>query len=81
LFSAQSATVQAEVESSDARLVQYTSLTWGFGVFFSLSPDGLAGHLRFNSSNLVTVWAGFFDKGYGELLQNDAFPECCIGNA
>ncbi|MGB3313531.1 MAG: ABC transporter permease subunit, partial [Albidovulum sp.] len=27
----------------------------------------------FNESKLVTVWAGFSTKWYGELLQNDAF--------
>ncbi|WP_323783760.1 ABC transporter permease [Thalassovita sp.] len=48
-----------------------TSLTFGF-VFLYL-PMLLLVIYSFNSSKLVTVWAGFSTKWYGELLQNEAF--------
>ncbi|MDI3336234.1 ABC transporter permease subunit [Defluviimonas aestuarii] len=48
-----------------------TSLTLGF-VFLYL-PMIILVIFSFNSSKLVTVWAGFSTKWYGELLQNDAF--------
>lgn len=48
-----------------------TSLTLGF-VFLYL-PMLILIIYSFNASRLVTVWAGFSTKWYGELLQNDAF--------
>ncbi len=48
-----------------------TSLTLGF-VFLYL-PMIILVIYSFNESRLVTVWAGFSTKWYGELLQNDAF--------
>ncbi len=48
-----------------------TSLTLGF-VFLYL-PMIILIIFSFNESKLVTVWAGFSTKWYGELLQNDAF--------
>jgi putrescine transport system permease protein len=50
-----------------------TSLTLGF-VFLYL-PMVILVIYSFNASKLVTVWAGFSTKWYGELLQNDAFLE------
>ena len=47
------------------------SLTLGF-VFLYL-PMLILVIYSFNASKLVTVWAGFSTKWYGELLSNDAF--------
>ena len=48
-----------------------TSLTLGFA--FLYLPMVILVIYSFNSSKLVTVWAGFSTKWYGELLQNEAF--------
>ncbi|MBD3677084.1 MAG: ABC transporter permease subunit [Rhodobacteraceae bacterium] len=48
-----------------------TSLTLGFA--FLYLPILLLVIYSFNSSKLVTVWAGFSTKWYGELFQNEAF--------
>jgi len=48
-----------------------TSLTLGFA--FLYFPMGILVIYSFNESKLVTVWAGFSTKWYGELLQNEAF--------
>ncbi len=48
-----------------------TALTFGFA--FLYLPMVLLIAYSFNSSKLVTVWAGFSTKWYGELLHNVAF--------
>lgn len=48
-----------------------TSLTLGFA--FLYIPMVILIIYSFNASKLVTVWAGFSTRWYGELLQNDAF--------
>ncbi|MBN7784366.1 ABC transporter permease subunit [Ponticoccus gilvus] len=48
-----------------------TSLTLGFA--FLYLPMVLLVVYSFNSSRLVTVWAGFSTKWYGELLRNEEF--------
>ena len=48
-----------------------TSLTLGFA--FLYLPMIILVIYSFNASKLVTVWAGFSTKWYGELLSNDAF--------
>ena len=48
-----------------------TSLTLGFA--FLYLPMVILIVYSFNASKLVTVWAGFSTKWYGELLQNEAF--------
>jgi len=48
-----------------------TSLTLGFA--FLYLPMLILIIFSFNESRLVTVWAGFSTKWYGELLQNQAF--------
>ncbi|MGD9294661.1 MAG: putrescine ABC transporter permease PotI, partial [Roseobacter sp.] len=50
-----------------------TSLTFGFA--FLYLPMLILVIFSFNESKLVTVWAGFSAKWYGELLRNDAFLE------
>jgi putrescine transport system permease protein len=48
-----------------------TALTFGFA--FLYLPMLLLIAYSFNSSKLVTVWAGFSTKWYGELMHNQAF--------
>ncbi|WP_298497656.1 ABC transporter permease [uncultured Maritimibacter sp.] len=48
-----------------------TSLTLGFA--FLYLPMVILVVYSFNESRLVTVWAGFSTKWYGELLRNEAF--------
>ena len=48
-----------------------TSLTLGFA--FLYLPMIILIVYSFNESKLVTVWAGFSTKWYGELMRNDAF--------
>lgn len=48
-----------------------TALTLGFA--FLYLPMILLVIYSFNSSKLVTVWAGFSTKWYGELLRDEAF--------
>jgi putrescine transport system permease protein len=47
------------------------SLTLGFA--FLYLPMLILVIFSFNASELVTVWAGFSTRWYGELLQNEAF--------
>ncbi|MAQ86269.1 ABC transporter permease subunit [Psychromarinibacter halotolerans] len=48
-----------------------TSLTLGFA--FLYLPMVILVIYSFNASKLVTVWAGFSTRWYGELLSNEAF--------
>src|SRR6056297_1870105 len=48
-----------------------TSLTLGFA--FLYLPMVILIVYSFNDSKLVTVWAGFSTRWYGELLQNESF--------
>ncbi len=48
-----------------------TSLTLGFA--FLYLPMLVLIFYSFNASQLVTVWAGFSTRWYGELIQNEAF--------
>ena len=48
-----------------------TSLTLGFA--FLYMPMVILVIYSFNASKLVTVWAGFSTRWYGELLQNEEF--------
>ncbi|WP_238366769.1 ABC transporter permease [Mesobacterium pallidum] len=48
-----------------------TSLTLGFA--FLYLPMLILVIYSFNESQLVTVWAGFSTKWYGELMRNEAF--------
>jgi putrescine transport system permease protein len=44
----------------------------GIGYLFLYTPIALLVLYSFNEGRLVTVWAGFSTKWYGELLHNDA---------
>jgi len=48
-----------------------TSLTLGFA--FLYLPMVILVTFSFNESKLVTVWAGFSTKWYGELFRDEAF--------
>lgn len=52
------------------------SLTLGFA--FLYIPMLILIIYSFNGGRLVTVWAGFSTKWYGELLQNDAFLDAAL---
>jgi putrescine transport system permease protein len=56
-----------------------TSLTLGFA--FLYLPMVILVIYSFNESKLVTVWAGFSTKWYGELLQNEAFLDAAVVTA
>ena len=51
--------------------INATSLTLGFA--FLYLPMLILIVYSFNASKLVTVWAGFSTRWYGELLRNEAF--------
>lgn len=53
-----------------------TSLTLGFA--FLYLPILILVIYSFNESKLVTVWAGFSTKWYGELLENQAFVDAAV---
>ena len=53
-----------------------TSLTLGFA--FLYLPMVLLVIYSFNASQLVTVWAGFSPRWYGELMQNEAFLDAAL---
>ena len=53
-----------------------TSLTLGFA--FLYLPMLILITYSFNESKLVTVWAGFSTKWYGELLHNQAFLDAAV---
>ncbi|SFD88077.1 putrescine transport system permease protein [Sulfitobacter brevis] len=53
-----------------------TSLTLGFA--FLYLPMVLLVIYSFNASKLVTVWAGFSPRWYGELMQNEAFLDAAL---
>ena len=53
-----------------------TSLTLGFA--FLYLPMLILITYSFNESKLVTVWAGFSTKWYGELIHNEAFLDAAV---
>lgn len=53
-----------------------TSLTLGFA--FLYLPMVILIIYSFNESRLVTVWAGFSTKWYGELIRNEAFLDAAL---
>jgi putrescine transport system permease protein len=53
-----------------------TALTLGFA--FLYVPMLILIIYSFNESKLVTVWAGFSTKWYGELMQNQAFLDAAL---
>ncbi len=55
------------------RLSGFNIVALTFGFAFLYIPILILVIYSFNESKLVTVWAGFSTKWYGELLQNQAF--------
>ncbi len=54
------------------RLSAFNLVSLTFGFAFLYIPMVILVIYSFNESKLVTVWAGFSTKWYGELLQNEA---------
>jgi putrescine transport system permease protein len=57
-------------------LLRIGALVLGFG--FLYAPIVLLVLYSFNASRLVTVWAGFSTRWYGELLKNEAFRAAAL---
>ena len=55
------------------RLSPFNVVSLTFGFAFLYLPMLILVIYSFNKSKLVTVWAGFSTKWYGELLSNEAF--------
>lgn len=55
------------------RLSPFNVVSLTFGFVFLYLPMLILVVYSFNESKLVTVWAGFSTKWYGELLSNEAF--------
>ncbi|MEO9457554.1 MAG: ABC transporter permease subunit [Roseobacter sp.] len=58
-----------------SRLSPFNVVSLTFGFAFLYLPMLILVIYSFNESKLVTVWAGFSTKWYGELLGNEAFLE------
>jgi putrescine transport system permease protein len=54
-------------------VTRFRAAALGFGFAFLYLPIALLVIYSFNASRLVTVWAGFSARWYGELFDNDAF--------
>jgi putrescine transport system permease protein len=50
----------------------------GLGLLFLYAPIALLVLYSFNESRLVTVWAGFSTKWYGELFRNEAIGHATL---
>ena len=55
------------------RLSPFNVVSLTFGFAFLYLPMLILVIYSFNKSKLVTVWAGFSTKWYGELFRNEAF--------
>ena len=55
------------------RLTWFNTTSLTLGLAFLYLPMVILVIYSFNSSKLVTVWAGFSTKWYGELMRNEAF--------
>lgn len=55
------------------RFTWFNAVSLTFGFAFLYIPMVILVIYSFNASKLVTVWAGFSTKWYGELLSNQAF--------
>jgi putrescine transport system permease protein len=55
------------------RLSRFNVVSLALGFAFLYLPMLILVIFSFNKSKLVTVWAGFSTKWYGELLNNEAF--------
>ncbi|MDE4134561.1 ABC transporter permease subunit [Phaeobacter sp. QD34_3] len=55
------------------RMSWFNTVSLSLGFAFLYIPMVILVIFSFNESKLVTVWAGFSTKWYGELMQNEAF--------
>ena len=60
------------------RLSSFNVVSLTFGLAFLYLPMLILVIYSFNKSKLVTVWAGFSPKWYGELLRNEAFLDAAL---
>ena len=60
------------------RLSSFNVVSLTFGFAFLYLPMLILVIYSFNKSKLVTVWAGFSTKWYGELLSNEAFLDAAL---
>ena len=60
------------------RLTWFNTTSLALGFAFLYLPMVILIIFSFNESRLVTVWAGFSTKWYGELLQNQAFLDAAL---
>lgn len=60
------------------RLTWFNTVSLTLGFAFLYIPMLVLVVYSFNESKLVTVWAGFSTKWYGELLRNEAFQDAAL---
>ncbi|RYH09320.1 ABC transporter permease [Tropicimonas sp. IMCC6043] len=60
------------------RLTWFNTVSLTLGFAFLYIPMLILIIFSFNESKLVTVWAGFSTKWYGELIRNEAFLDAAL---
>ncbi|NIZ10392.1 ABC transporter permease subunit [Pseudooceanicola sp. HF7] len=60
------------------RMSGFNLVSLTFGLAFLYLPMVILVFYSFNASKLVTVWAGFSTKWYGELFRNEAFLDAAL---
>ncbi|KAA2313317.1 ABC transporter permease subunit [Pseudooceanicola sediminis] len=60
------------------RMSGFNIVSLTFGLAFLYLPMLILVIYSFNASKLVTVWAGFSTRWYGELLRNEAFLDAAL---
>ncbi len=60
------------------RMSGFNIVSVTFGLAFLYLPMVILVVYSFNESKLVTVWAGFSTKWYGELMRNEAFLDAAL---
>ncbi|WP_029375068.1 ABC transporter permease [Oceanicola sp. S124] len=60
------------------RMSGFNLVSLTFGLAFLYLPMLILVIYSFNASKLVTVWAGFSTRWYGELLRNEAFLDAAL---
>ena len=61
-----------------SRFTWFNAVSLTFGFAFLYIPMLILVIYSFNESKLVTVWAGFSAKWYGELFRNEAFQDAAL---
>ncbi|MCL6269767.1 ABC transporter permease subunit [Sansalvadorimonas sp. 2012CJ34-2] len=60
------------------RKTNFSNIALGFGLVFLYLPMFILVIYSFNASRLVTVWAGFSTKWYGELFKDDQLIDAVL---